>query len=184
MDGASNIYTPFTAVSACVMFPFSTIFPLIWDLGLWQKGQRHLDDIKLARRNQPLDYVRTKTDAVNLLYYYTFSAGSPEFPFKSLWFSSLVLLSFVNGNATGPERVFQKVDWRGPTGWEEALATGGCQGELLVIGGDCDGLVKLWHLDGLNVWKRSTEESRKPMSASAKGNFTASSAITDEYQNR
>nr|GMC91911.1 uncharacterized protein LOC109179309 [Ipomoea batatas]GMC95352.1 uncharacterized protein LOC109179309 [Ipomoea batatas] len=91
-------------IRSCVMFPFSTIFPLIWDLGLWQKGQRHLDDIKLARRNQPLDYVRTKTDAVNLLYYYTFSAGSPEFPFKSLWFSSLVLLSFVNGNATGPER--------------------------------------------------------------------------------
>lgn len=28
----------------------------------------------------------------------TQSAGSPEFPFSSLWFSSLVLLSFVRGS--------------------------------------------------------------------------------------
>lgn len=36
----------------------------------------------------------------------TQSAGSTEFPFKSLWFSSLVRPSFVNGSniAAGPPR--------------------------------------------------------------------------------
>lgn len=95
MQVFASYYTlpPFITASTCTVFPSSSILPFTWILCLCKKV------VWLISRECLTHYQLKKNTNKHILHsLHTQSAGSPEFPFRSLWFSSLVLLSFVRGS--------------------------------------------------------------------------------------
>lgn len=92
------IYTPLIAASICREFPFSMILPLLWVLGLWEGCN---NNIRKPIHHRPIKSQVTKIQR-KIVNVSTLSVESPEFPFKSLWFSSFVQPSLVYGSNVPP----------------------------------------------------------------------------------